>query len=67
MAIGEAAQLLGWALAGVELLEPTDADEVRAAWSALDADVGLVVLTADARAALSAHLDREPLWVVLPA
>lgn len=67
VAIGNPVQLLGWALAGVRLLETATADEVREAWTALDADVGLVVLTADARAALPARLDRGPLWVVLPA
>lgn len=67
VAIGDTVQLLGWALAGVELLDAETADDVRERWSALTSGVGLVVLTADARAALPARLDSGPLWVVLPA
>lgn len=66
VAIGNAGELLGWAVAGVRLVEAATADEVRETWGALDADVGLVVLTSAARAALPARLERGPLWVVLP-
>jgi len=65
--IGASLKLLGWALAGAELIEASDADEARAAWSGLDADVGLVLLTAEARSALPAHLEGAMLWAVLPS
>jgi hypothetical protein len=42
---------------------------VRDAWQALPEDVGLVILTAAARAALGAELSAQEgrLWVVMPA
>ena len=68
-AIGTHEQILGWGLAGVSLVEAQTADEVRAAWAGLHADVEVVILTADAAAILGEAL-REPtvhrLPVVMP-
>jgi vacuolar-type H+-ATPase subunit F/Vma7 len=66
--IGERAKLAGYALAGVELIEARAPDRVREAWEQLDDDVGLVLLTPEARRALPDPLRRPGLlWVVLPA
>jgi vacuolar-type H+-ATPase subunit F/Vma7 len=68
VALGSWASLAGWTLAGVAVVEADDADAVRRAWDDLPADVGLVILTADARAALpDPLLPRERLWAVIPA
>lgn len=68
VAIGEHPRIDGFALAGVQLLAADDADEVRAAWSRLDRDVGVVLLTPEARAALSdvLSLPSRVIWTVLP-
>ena len=67
VAIGAPLQLLGWTLTGVELIEAVHPDEVRRAWNGLDAEVGLVVLTPEAREALPARLESPPLWATLPS
>ncbi len=69
VAIGEETQLAGYALAGVELVEAVDAAAVVEAWSSLDADVGLVLFTPAARAALGDRtIDRASfVWAVLPS
>jgi vacuolar-type H+-ATPase subunit F/Vma7 len=69
VAIGERERVRGFALAGVHVAAADDADAARAAWGELPADVGLVILTAAAHAALA--LERlnqleERLWVVMP-
>lgn len=66
VAIGERERLRGLALAGVGVLRADDPDAVRAAWTALPADVGLVILTVAARAALPLGERTERLWVVMP-
>jgi vacuolar-type H+-ATPase subunit F/Vma7 len=68
-ALGERERLRCFAFAGVHLAAAEDADAVRAAWRALPSDVGLVILTHAARAALSAELSQreERLWAVMPA
>ena len=66
VAIGASARLLGWALAGVELVEAAGEEQVREAWGALGEDVGLVLLTPEARSALRGPLDGRVLWAVLP-
>jgi vacuolar-type H+-ATPase subunit F/Vma7 len=67
VAIGEAAELGGYGLAGADVVDAPGPEDVRRAWEALGADVALVLLTPDARAALpeSVHADRM-LWAVLP-
>ena len=70
-AIGERERVSGFALAGVLVAAAGDADSVRAAWDALPADVGLVILTQAARAALAskgllAQDATTRLWTVMP-
>ena len=43
--IGESARTAGFALAGAVVFPAEDADEARAAWSSLPADVAVLVLT----------------------
>ena len=66
--IGEEARVAGFALAGAEVVGAADAAGVRAAWSALGDDVGVVVLTPAAHRALDGAA-RPPyrLEVVMPA
>lgn len=67
VAIGQGTELAGYALAGVEVVEAADSDLVRTAWEELEDDVGLVLLTAEARRALPDPIDRrDVLWTVLP-
>lgn len=68
VAIGDALELAGYALAGVDVVAATDAEAVRGAWAELEDDVRLVLLTTDARRELPDRLDRAAvLWAVLPA
>ena len=65
--IGAEALITGWGLAGVRLVPAEGAEQAKRAWAALDADVGLVILTADAAASLAgATAGTGPLTVVLP-
>jgi vacuolar-type H+-ATPase subunit F/Vma7 len=67
VAIGEATELAGYALAGVDVQPATRPDEVRRLYLGLGEDVGLVLLTAMARRAIPSSLDRgDVLWIVLP-
>jgi vacuolar-type H+-ATPase subunit F/Vma7 len=66
VAIGASEKLLGWALAGAELIEAPGEQQVRLAWNELDPDVGLVLLTPEARKALPDPPEGRALWVVLP-
>lgn len=69
VAIGESERVRGFALAGVEVTVAEDAAGARAAWDALAADVGLVILTSAAHAALGPdELGRrgQRLWAVMP-
>ncbi len=68
MALGERARTEGFALAGVDLLPTEDPAAARAAWSGLDADVGVVILTPAAREALADLLPLRPdvVWTTLP-
>jgi vacuolar-type H+-ATPase subunit F/Vma7 len=67
-AIGEERSIRGFALAGVSVLPAADDEAVRAAWSSLDPDAGLVILTPAAIRALRDELAAAPrlLWVELP-
>jgi vacuolar-type H+-ATPase subunit F/Vma7 len=67
VAIGEAHRLEGFALAGVEVRSAEDSPAVRDAWDRLG-EVGVVILTSQAEAALAGMLsDREDVvWVSLP-
>ncbi len=68
VAIGEGARVRAFALAGVGVTVADDAADVRAAWTSLGREVGLVILTAPAAVALAAELadPGERLWLVLP-
>jgi vacuolar-type H+-ATPase subunit F/Vma7 len=67
-AIGEERRVRGFALAGVTVLAAAEETAARAAWEALDADVGLVILTPRAAQGLRPELASVPdrLWVELP-
>ncbi len=67
-AIGAHTRVAGYAMAGVQVLAVDDAAEAHAAWDALGRDVGCLLLTATARAALQERLPERPdvLWVVMP-
>ncbi len=67
VAIGRATELASYALAGVEVVEAGGPDLVWRAWEQIGSDVGLVLLTAEARRALPERIDRRGvLWTVLP-
>lgn len=64
-AIGEAVRVQGLSLAGVLLLPGEEPEQVQASWRDLPADVEVVILTAQARAALETQ-GNGPLTVVMP-
>ena len=69
VAIGERERVRGFALAGVHVAAADDAPAARAAWRELPADVGLVILTPEAHAALAVERLQQPnqrLWVGMP-
>ncbi len=68
VAIGEEQRVRGFALAGVGVVAAADETAARAAWEALDDDVGLVILTPAAAHGLREDLASAPrrLWVELP-
>lgn len=67
-AIGERRRVTGLATAGVVVLPAEDPETVRAAWRGLPADVGLVILTPAAAAALGPGPREalDPLTAVMP-
>ncbi len=70
VAIGHGLRLGGYALAGVEVLHAPDAEAARAAWETLPEDVALLVLDAEAHAALAPRLAEERpalVWTVVPS
>lgn len=69
VAIGDERRLAGYALAGASVRHALTKKEAEAALSALDHDIGLLVLTAEAREALAETLaERDDLvWAVLPS
>ena len=66
--IGAEAVIAGWGLAGARLVPAEGTEQVHRAWAALDTDVGMVILTADAAASLTDVTvgSSGPLTVVLP-
>jgi vacuolar-type H+-ATPase subunit F/Vma7 len=68
VAIGASEALLGYGLVGVEVVAASDPDAVRLAWAGLDAKVGFVLLTVEAKHALDGLLDEreEVLWTTVP-
>lgn len=67
-ALGEAALVEGFALAGALAVAAEDPPGARAAWRDLPADVDVVFLTARAAEALGSAVDERPrpLTVVMP-
>jgi vacuolar-type H+-ATPase subunit F/Vma7 len=67
-AIGELTRIQGFALAGAVVLVASNPEAVRAAWSSLDQEVAVVVLTPAAAAAIGDEpcVRRWPLTVVMP-
>ncbi len=68
VALGDDDRLDGFALAGATVVTATTDDELRAAWSALDSDVGLVILSTHASEVLEPLLGgrTDLLTAVLP-
>lgn len=66
--IGESARTAGFALAGALVFPAENADEVRAVWASLPADVAVLVLTPRAAACLGTapRVRRDVLLVVMP-
>ena len=67
VAIGGPERLRGFAFAGVQVVAADHPEAARTAWRELSEDVGLVILTPTAHAALEDETLDERLWVVLPA
>ena len=68
VAIGKAAELAGYALVGVQVVDAPDPELVRRAWADAAGAASLVLLTTEARAALPDRLEaRDFLWTVVPA
>jgi len=67
-ALGAPGILAGYELAGARLIPAKSEEDVREAWSQLPEDTAVVILTADAAAALAGSLDdpAAPLTVTLP-
>lgn len=65
-AIGEAARIEGYALAGVAVRSAEDPDAARRAWDTLPPGLGVVILTPAADGAIGARRG-ERLTTVLPA
>ena len=68
VAIGEAARVAGYALAGVDVRPAETPDAALNAWRTLDGETQLVLLTPAAADALDGLLAATPdrIWVVLP-
>lgn len=67
-ALGRWAELAGYELVGIEVVDAAEPRSVRAAWDGLPGDVAVVLLTAEARRALpDPLLPSRRLWVVIPA
>lgn len=66
-ALGRWAELAGYTLAGVQVVDVRDPEAVRRAWDDLADDVAVVLLTAEARRSLpDPLLPRHRLWAVIP-
>ena len=68
LALGDGARIKGYALAGVEVMPVEGQAEIEAAWSALPADTGVLIMTPEVARVVSDRLWRQPrlLWAVLP-
>jgi vacuolar-type H+-ATPase subunit F/Vma7 len=68
VAIGARQRLAGFALAGVEVRDAQTQTDARRELDAIEPDVGLVILTRDAAAALEGRPSQreDVIWVSLP-
>jgi len=66
VAIGDGAELAGYALVGVDVMDAPVPELVRQAWAGALEGASLVLLTAEARAALPDRLERSVPWTVVP-
>jgi vacuolar-type H+-ATPase subunit F/Vma7 len=67
LAIGNAVELAGYALVGVEVVDAPEPALVRRAWADAAGAASLVLLTTEARAALPDRLETgDFLWTVVP-
>ena len=68
VALGDPEALAGFQMAGVRVLAAREPDEVLRAWSSLPTEVGLVILTQQAAAAVPdlARAVSGPLVAVMP-
>lgn len=66
VAIGDAAELAGYALVGVDVVDARAPELVRRAWADALGEASLVLLTAEAREALPDRLGPSVPWTVVP-
>ncbi|MGH7618713.1 MAG: hypothetical protein ACREPM_15945 [Gemmatimonadaceae bacterium] len=68
VALGERAQVDVFALAGVPAIVADTAADARAAWTALESDVAVVILSAAAHEAIADLLPSRPdvIWTTIP-
>jgi vacuolar-type H+-ATPase subunit F/Vma7 len=69
VAIGDELRLAGYSLVGAEVHHAVSPAEIEAAWTSLDDDVGLVVLTRESYGVLEQRLAErgDLLWAVVPS
>lgn len=67
LAMGEQQKVAPFAMVGVEVVAVSDPVSLRRAWAGFRDDIGLVLLTGSAAAALGKELHEpgHPLWVVM--
>jgi vacuolar-type H+-ATPase subunit F/Vma7 len=66
--LGEASRVRGFRLAGATVVEAAGSAEISSAWNTLPSDTALLILTADAAAAIRHLLADRPrlVWAVIP-
>ena len=69
VAIGDARRLAGYGLAGVEVIDAATAAEIDAAWTRVDADTRLLLLTPETYEELADRLGERGrlIWAVVPS
>ena len=69
VAIGAAARVNAYRLAGVQVFAAENDGAAREAWTTMPSDTGVLILTREAAAALAGQLAGRPrmLWVTLPS
>jgi vacuolar-type H+-ATPase subunit F/Vma7 len=68
VALGEHARVDAFALVGVQVIPAETAADARAAWTALEPDIGVVILSPAARKAIADLLSSRPdvIWTAIP-